>query len=101
MPKPRIMYIENKSAQPPGQSGKIAQKGDAMKTAKRKKTPADAGIRKTLEKMFAAWSDLDPAQAAPFYAKDPGLGFFDLAPMKNTRSTGSAAEHPQDPSTYR
>jgi hypothetical protein len=49
-----------------------------MKTAKRQKPPADAGIRKTLEKMFAGWSDLDPAQPAPFYAKDPGLVFFDI-----------------------
>jgi ketosteroid isomerase-like protein len=72
-----------------------------MKTAKRKKTPADAGIRKTLEKIFAAWSDLDPAQAAPFYAKDPGLVFFDIAPMKYTGWAEIAAEVPKALAAYR
>ena len=72
-----------------------------MKTARRKKTPADAGIRKTLEKMFAAWSDLDPAQAAPFYAKDPGLVFFDIAPMKYTGWAEIAAEVPKALAAYR
>jgi uncharacterized protein (TIGR02246 family) len=72
-----------------------------MKTAKRQKTPADAGIRKTLEKMFAAWSDLDPARAAPFYAKDPSLVFFDVAPMKYTGWPEIAAEVPKALAAYR
>jgi ketosteroid isomerase-like protein len=41
-----------------------------------------AEIRATLEQLYAAWSDLDPAKAAKFYAKDPDLTFFDVAPMK-------------------
>ena len=36
----------------------------------------------TLEKVMAAWSTLDPAKAAPFYAKDANLIFYDLAPRK-------------------
>ena len=72
-----------------------------MKTAKRQKTLADSGIRKTLEKMFATWSDLDPAQAAPFYAKDPGLVFFDIAPMKYTGWAEIAAEVPKALAAYR
>ena len=72
-----------------------------MKTSKHQNTPADAGVRKMLEQMFAAWSDLDPAQAAPFYAKDPGLVFFDIAPMKYTGWAEIAAEVPKALAVYR
>jgi len=41
-----------------------------------------AEIKTVLEKLFAAWSELDPAKAAPFYAKDADLTFFDIAPLK-------------------
>ena len=37
---------------------------------------ADPEIRSTLERLYAAWSDLDPAKTARFYAKDPELAFF-------------------------
>ena len=43
---------------------------------------ADADVRDTLQRLYAAWSDLAPAKAAPFYAKDADLVFFDIAPMK-------------------
>ncbi len=33
-------------------------------------------------KTAAAWQTLDPSKAAPFYAKDATLAFFDLAPLK-------------------
>ena len=72
-----------------------------MKIAKGQKTHVDSGIRKTLEKMFAAWSDLDPAEAAPFYAKDPGLVFFDIAPMKYTGWAEIASEVPKILAAYR
>src|SRR5256885_5907722 len=39
-------------------------------------------IKTVLEKLFAAWSELNPAKAAPFYAKDADLMFFDIAPLK-------------------
>ncbi len=51
-------------------------------------TPApdagDAEVRETLQRLYIAWSDLDPAKAAPFYAKEADLVFFDIAPMKYT-----------------
>jgi ketosteroid isomerase-like protein len=64
-------------------------------------TPADPDVRTTLEHLFAAWSDLDPAQAAPFYAKDPDLVFFDVAPMKYTGWAEIAAETPKTFADYR
>lgn len=44
---------------------------------------ADA-IKDVLRKALAGWETLDPANAAPFYAKDVSLAFFDLAPLKYT-----------------
>jgi ketosteroid isomerase-like protein len=44
----------------------------------------DAEVRDTLQRLYTAWSDLDPAKAAPFYAKEADLVFFDIAPMKYT-----------------
>jgi ketosteroid isomerase-like protein len=44
----------------------------------------EAAVRSTLERLYAAWSDLDPAKAARFYDKDPKLIFFDVAPLKYT-----------------
>lgn len=40
--------------------------------------------RAQLEKVIAAWTTMNPANAAPFYAKDPGLAFYDIAPRKYT-----------------
>ncbi len=37
-----------------------------------------------MDALFDAWGSLDPAQAAPFYAKDADLDFYDIAPMKYT-----------------
>ena len=37
-------------------------------------------MRRTLD----AWETLDPAKAAPFYAKEPGRTFYDIAPLKYT-----------------
>jgi ketosteroid isomerase-like protein len=61
----------------------------------------DAEIQATLEKLYAAWSDLDPAKAAPFYAKDADLVFFDVAPMKYNAWAGYAAGVPQAFAAYR
>jgi ketosteroid isomerase-like protein len=61
----------------------------------------DAEIRTTLEKLYAAWSDLDPAKAAPFYAKDADLTFFDVAPMKYKAWAEYAAGVPQAFAAYR
>jgi ketosteroid isomerase-like protein len=35
-----------------------------------------------LQQVIAAWSTMDPSKAAPFYAKDAGLVFYDVAPRK-------------------
>jgi len=37
-----------------------------------------------MPKIMHAWDDLDPAKAAPYYAKDPGLVFYDDSPLKYT-----------------
>jgi ketosteroid isomerase-like protein len=62
---------------------------------------ADPEIRTTLERLYAAWSDLDPAKAARFYAKDPELAFFDVAPMKYTGWAEYAAGVPKAFANYR
>jgi hemoglobin len=41
-------------------------------------TDFKALMRKTLD----AWETMDPANAAPFYAKDPGNAYYDIAPLK-------------------
>ena len=61
----------------------------------------DSEIRTTLEHLYAAWSDLDPAKAAPFYAKDPALAFFDVAPLKYTGWAEYAAGVPKAFANYR
>ncbi len=43
-----------------------------------------SSVRSTLEHLYAAWSNLDPVKAAPFYDKNPRLIFFDVAPLKYT-----------------
>jgi len=50
--------------------------------AQKQPAAADAEIRATLERLYAAWFDLDPAKAAHFYAKDSDLTFFDVTPLK-------------------
>lgn len=35
-----------------------------------------------IKRYYAAWSTLNPDNAAPLYAKDAGLVFFDIAPLK-------------------
>ena len=62
---------------------------------------SDAEIRATLEKLYAAWSDLDPAKTAQFYAKDADLAFFDVAPMKYNGWAEYAAGVPQAFAAYR
>jgi hypothetical protein len=45
---------------------------------------ATVKIRPFIENLNAAWQTLDTAKAAPFYAKDAGLAFYDVAPLKYT-----------------
>jgi ketosteroid isomerase-like protein len=60
------------SAQTPGKSSPQASKAGA------------GPDRARLAQVIAAWSSMDVAKAAPFYAKDPGLTFYDIAPRKYT-----------------
>ncbi len=69
--------------------------------ANKQSVGAESEIRTTLEQLYAAWSDLDPAKAAPFYAKDPDLAFFDVAPMKYTGWSEYAAGVPKAFANYR
>ena len=43
---------------------------------------ADDDLRSLMPRIMHAWDDLDPATAAPYYAKDPKLVFYDDAPLK-------------------
>ncbi|HEY3443424.1 MAG TPA: nuclear transport factor 2 family protein [Paludibaculum sp.] len=43
---------------------------------------ASKELRPHMEKVYAAWGTLDLAKVAPFYAKETGRAFFDVAPLK-------------------
>jgi ketosteroid isomerase-like protein len=43
---------------------------------------ATAELKPFMQNVYTAWQTLDPSKPAEFYAKDPGLLFFDLAPEK-------------------
>jgi ketosteroid isomerase-like protein len=43
---------------------------------------AAAQFRPIVDNMIAAWAALDVDKAGGYYAKDPGLLFFDVAPLK-------------------
>jgi ketosteroid isomerase-like protein len=49
-----------------------------------KTVDATAEFKPKIEKVAAAWHTLDIAKVAPFYAKDAGLAFFDVEPLKYT-----------------
>ena len=50
--------------------------------AQTKSTAFDFQAR--MSQMLRAWETLNPAQAAPYYDKDPKLAFYDIAPVKYT-----------------
>jgi ketosteroid isomerase-like protein len=81
--------------------GAVAASAQSKTRAERKSAGGDAAVRATLQKLYAAWSDLDPAKAAPFYAKEPDLAFFDVAPMKYNGWAEYAAGVPQAFAPYR
>ncbi len=41
-------------------------------------------LKTLMQKELEAWETLDPANAAPFYAKEANLAFFDITPLKYT-----------------
>lgn len=46
------------------------------------KPAADAEFKKLIAEYYAAWSSLNPNNAEKYYAKDAGLVFYDIAPLK-------------------
>lgn len=46
--------------------------------------PASVDFRALIQSLYDAWSDLDPAKAARFYAKEGDHVFFDITPLKYT-----------------
>ena len=48
-------------------------------------------IRAVIDKYAAAWGSLNPDNAAPLYAKDADLVFYDILPLKYTGWTAYAA----------
>src|ERR1044071_6063740 len=46
------------------------------------KPAPDAEFKKLIEGYYAAWSSLNPENPAKYYAKDAGLIFYDIAPLK-------------------
>lgn len=44
----------------------------------------DAEFKALIDRYYEAWSSANPDNAAPLYAKDPELVFYDLAPLKYT-----------------
>jgi len=44
----------------------------------------DREFKSLIELYFTAWSSLNPDNAAPLYAKDADLVFYDIAPLKYT-----------------
>jgi len=47
-----------------------------------KRQDAAAELKPVVEKVLAAWTTLDPKNPAPYYAKDAGLTFYDISPLK-------------------
>jgi ketosteroid isomerase-like protein len=41
-------------------------------------------FNKLVDQYYAAWNSGDPEKAAPLYAKDPNLVFYDITPLKYT-----------------
>lgn len=55
--------------------------GVLLTVVKAADTAGDAEFRALIDRQAAAWSNMDPDQPAPFYAKDAGLVFYDVAPF--------------------
>ncbi len=62
---------------------------------------SENAVRARLQQLYAAWSELDPAKAAPFYAKEADHVFFDVTPMKYNGWSEYAAGVPRAFANYR
>jgi ketosteroid isomerase-like protein len=57
--------------------------------------------RDLMPKIMHAWDNLNPANAAPYYAKDPQLVFYDDSPLKYTGWAEYARGVPKDFAGYK
>jgi len=53
-----------------------------QRTGVAQQTPRTPDVE-LMRSIWNAWSTLDPAQAAPYYAKNPELVFYDIAPLES------------------
>ena len=60
----------------------LARQGEKKELPAKPTTSPVYDFRGLLQRLYDAWSDLDPAKAAPFYAKEADHVFFDIAPLK-------------------
>ena len=60
----------------------VAGLGAAQTKKAPAKTALAAEFKAMIDQYYVAWSTLDPDKAARFYAKDAGLIFYDIAPLK-------------------
>ncbi len=71
-----------------GSLGGVSFAAQAEKQAAASKKEAKAAspfdFKPLMRKIWAAWETLDPAKAAPFYSKEAGRVFYDIAPLKYT-----------------
>lgn len=59
-------------------------RGQEKQATANKASASAYDFRGLLQRLYDAWSDLDPAKAAPFYAKEAHNVFFDITPLKYT-----------------
>ena len=55
---------------------------DALAKNKSQATGGDAEFKALIDRYYAAWSSMNTDNAAPLYAKDADLVFYDIAPLK-------------------
>jgi uncharacterized protein (TIGR02246 family) len=55
-----------------------------VKSTKTKMSTTQREFQALTDRYYAAWNTGDPEKAAPLYAKDPDLVFYDITPLKYT-----------------
>jgi ketosteroid isomerase-like protein len=65
-------------------TGSIAGQAEKQAAKKAAETAPPYDFKALMHKIWAAWETLDPAKAAPFYSKNTGRVFYDVAPLKYT-----------------
>jgi hypothetical protein len=55
---------------------------NALASNKPQATGGDAEFKALIDKYYSVWSSMNTDNAAPLYAKDADLVFYDIAPLK-------------------